>query len=106
MSSKNPGTPQKSSDAFAKPKPPTVAKRRFEDEYETSEADIGPAAPVQTPQQKAEAVKVRVVTSLIMMAGFVVILSAGHIYSCIFVFVMNSMIFNEILNLKRTRERE
>jgi phosphatidate cytidylyltransferase len=78
-------------------------KKKYESE--TSESDIPPAAP-KSLQAKLSNFKTRTISSLIMVGGFALILSAGHFYCCLLVLLINICIFKEIVSLKRNSQRE
>ena len=78
------------------------SKKRFESE--TSESDI----PVQPKsfQSKLSSFKVRTISSIIMVFGFILFLCAGHFYCSLLVLLINICIFKEIISLKRNSHRE
>lgn len=81
----------------------SLSKKRFESE--TSESDI----PVQQPkslQSKLSTFKIRTISSIIMVLGFILFLCAGHFYCSLLVLLINICIFKEIISLKRNSHRE
>ena len=81
----------------------SLNKKRYESE--TSESDIPPAAP-KSLEAKISNFKIRTISSIIMVGGFVLFLSAGHFYCCLLVLLINICIFKEIISLKRNSQRE
>ena len=77
-------------------------KRKYESE--TSESDANP--PQKSFKSKLSSFKIRTISSAIMIASFIIILSAGHIYCCLLVLLINICIFKEIIGLKRNEQRE
>jgi phosphatidate cytidylyltransferase len=83
----------------------THIKKRYKSE--TSESGIEePILEKKTIASKASNFKVRVISSLIMVAAFIAILVAGHFYCCLLVIFINICIFKEIIALKRNEQRE
>ena len=82
-----------------------IVKKRFESE--TSDSDITtPILQEKSIKSKLSTFKVRTISSLIMVGGFILILSAGHFYCCLLVLLINICIFKEIIALKRNAHRE
>ena len=74
---------------------------------ETSESDVPkPLLKEQSIRSKLSSFKVRIISSLIMVASFILFLSAGHFYCCLLVLLINIFIFKEIISLKRNQLRE
>lgn len=88
-----------------KSQPPSRV-RKYDSEYDTSEPEIKPVGKAQAAGPKKSDLKIRLITSAIMIFGFLFILYCGHFYTAVLVFVLNSLIFSELLLLKRNRERE
>lgn len=81
----------------------SLGKKRFESE--TSESDIQVQQP-KSLQSKLSTFKVRTISSVIMVMGFVLFLCAGHFYCSLLVLLINICIFKEIISLKRNSQRE
>jgi Cytidylyltransferase family len=96
---------KKASEDSTKRHPIPTTKKRFDSE--NSGSDI--TEPILQPksiQSKLSTFKIRTISSLIMVGGFILILCAGHFYCCLLVLFINICIFKEIIALKRNQQRE
>ena len=73
---------------------------------ETSESEAPQATQPRSLKSKLASFKVRVISSVIMVLGFIAIIAAGHFYCCLLVLLINVCIFKEIISLKRNQQRE
>ena len=95
---------RRSEDTTKRPQNPLV-KKRFESE--TSESEISqPVSEPKSLKSKLSSFRIRTISTLIMIGAFILIISAGHLYCCLLVFVINICIFKEIIALKRNAVRE
>ena len=85
--------------------PPPSHRRKFSTDYETSDVDVKPPEASNAPPAKSD-LKIRLITSFIMIGGFFFILYCGHFYTACMVLGLNTLMFREILALRRNRERE
>lgn len=85
--------------------PPPPRRRKFSTDYETSDVDIKPREPANAAPAKSD-LKIRLITSFIMIGGFFFILYCGHFYTSVMILGLNTLMFREILALRRNRERE
>lgn len=76
-------------------------KKKYESE--TSESEPGPP---KTLKSKLSSFKVRMISSVVMVLGFILIISAGHFYCSLLVILINICIFKELISLKTNQERE
>ena len=60
--------------------PPPSRRRKFSTDYETSDVEVKPADPANAPPAKSD-LKIRLITSAIMIGGFFFILYCGHFYT-------------------------
>lgn len=84
-------------------KEPQMVKKRYESETSESEPNV---APKKTLKEKLSTFKVRVISSVIMVLGFIAIIAAGHFYCGLLVIIINVCIFKELISLKRNEQRE
>lgn len=56
--------------------------------------------------KKSSDVKARTIWTLVMLFGFITIIASGHFWCVIFALFICTLIFKEILQLKRNYERE
>jgi CDP-diglyceride synthetase len=56
--------------------------------------------------QLTSSFKVRFVTTVLMLGGFVAIISMGHFYCGLLVFAITCLIFKELIALKRNVEKD
>lgn len=81
-------------------------KRKFASDSQTSESDA-PVTKIRAPlSARLASFKTRLITTFIMIFGFLLIIAAGHLYCCLLVLFINICIFYEIISLKRNEHRD
>lgn len=82
-------------------KSPEKKEKKYESETSESEPP-----PPKSLKSKLASFKVRVISSIIMVLGFILILAAGHFYCALLVILINICIFKELISLKMNQQRE
>ena len=62
--------------------------------------------PAEEKAQKMKTLKTRSITGIIMISGFLLIITMGHVYCAILVLNLAFFMYKEIISLKRKDEKD
>ena len=81
-------------------------KKKFMSDTSESEPQSVTLEAERPMRSRFESFKLRLLTSAIMIGGFMLVFLAGHFYCCLLVLAVNICILSEILSLKRDQTRD